>query len=170
MFQSNGKCTVAIVDAKNLRRASISSFIWPWANSEDLQPKTFNLDQVRELLRESTNLKMVIFSVGGESIASLQNLLQLKFLRALATDVPITIISDRENVRDITAAFFIGAQGFINTGMDPSLAHRALSFILNGGSYFPPSVMQLLTIGNSVVNGVGRQRLSDRVRVISPPH
>jgi DNA-binding NarL/FixJ family response regulator len=85
---------------------------------------------------------MLILSVGGESIAAPQNLQLIRILRALATGVPFTIISDREDSQDIAAAISIEAQGFINSGMDPWLAHRALSFILNGGSYLPPSAMR----------------------------
>ena len=155
MSRPSGKCIVAIIDSKNLRRASISSFIWPWAISENLQPKTFNPDQACEQLHEDTNLRMLILSVGGESIAAPENLQLFRILRALATGVPFTIISDREDARDVAAAISIQAQGFINSGMDPWLAHRALSFILNGGSYFPPSAMhQLWTAENPAVQSI----------------
>ena len=90
---------------------------------------------------------MLILSVGGESIAAPENLQLIKILRALATGVPFTIISDREDAQDIAAAISIEAQGFINSGMDPWLAHRALSFILNGGSYLPPSALRQFRIG-----------------------
>jgi DNA-binding NarL/FixJ family response regulator len=139
--RSSARCTLAIIDSKNLRRASISSFMWPWARFENLQPETFNLDHAHELLYGGTNLRMLILSIGGESIALPQNLQRLTFLRALATNVPLTIISDREELQDIAAAFINGAKGFINTAMDPLLAYRALSFILNGGSYFPLSAL-----------------------------
>ena len=155
MSRPSGKCIVAIIDSKNLRRASISSFIWPWAISENLQPKTFNPDQACEQLHEDSNLRMLILSVGGESIAAPENLQLIRILRALATGVPFTIISDREDAREIAAAISIQAQGFINSGMDLWLAHRALSFILNGGSYFPPSAMrQFRTAQNPAVDSI----------------
>jgi DNA-binding NarL/FixJ family response regulator len=155
MSQSS-RCVVAIIDSKNLRRATISSFIWPWAISENLQPMTFNPDQACEQLREDSNLRMLILSVGGESIAAPENLHLIRMLRALATGVlPFTIISDREDAQDISAAISIEAHGFINSGMDPWLAHRALSFILNGGSYFPPSAMrQFRTAQNPAVDSI----------------
>jgi DNA-binding NarL/FixJ family response regulator len=87
---------------------------------------------------------MLIFNIGGESIAERENLQQLKVLRALASKVPLVVISDRDDANDITAAFTAGAQGFINSGMSSVLAFQTLSFILNGGSYFPPSAMHQL--------------------------
>ena len=67
---------------------------------------------------------MMILSVGGEPIAAPENLHLIRILRAPATGVPFTIISDREDAQDIAAAIRIEAQGFINSGMDPWLAHR----------------------------------------------
>jgi DNA-binding NarL/FixJ family response regulator len=142
MSRLSDHCIVAIIDSRNLRRASIFSFIWPWAISENLQPRAFNPDQARVQLHEDSNLRMLILSLGGESIAAPGNLQLVGTLRAVATSVPLTIISDREDAREIAAAVSIEAQGFINSAMDPWLAHRALSFILNGGSYFPPFAAQ----------------------------
>ena len=65
-------------------------------------------------------------------------------LRALASKIPLVIISDRDDANDIAAAFTAGAQGFINSGMSSALAFQTLSFILKGGSYFPPSAMHRL--------------------------
>jgi DNA-binding NarL/FixJ family response regulator len=144
MSPSAGKLVVAIVDSKSLRRASITSFLEAWANSEDLRLISFNLDRARDLLHAETNLQMVIISVGGESIAEPENLQQLKMLRALAAGVPFVIISDRENAHEIAAAFSAETKGFIHSGIEADLACEALSFILHGGSYFPPSAVRQL--------------------------
>ena len=144
MSPSAGKPVVAIVDSKSLRRASITSFFEPWANSEDLRLISFNLDRARDVLHAETNLQMVIISVGGESIAEPENLQQLKMLRALAAGVPFVIISDRENAQEIAAAFSAETKGFIHSGIEADLACEALSFILHGGSYFPPSAVRQL--------------------------
>ena len=80
----------------------------------------------------------------ASSIAQRENLQQLKVLRALAPNVALVIISDRDDTQDVAAALSTKAQGFIYSGIAPALAYRALSFILNGGSYFPPSAVQEL--------------------------
>ena len=142
MSPSAGKPVVVIVDSKSLRRASITSFLEPWANSEDLRLIPFTLDRARDVLHSETNLKMVIVSVGGESIAEPKNLQQLKMLRALAAGVPFVIVSDRENTQEIAAAFSADTKGFIHSGIEADLACEALSFILHVGSYFPPSAVR----------------------------
>jgi len=119
-------------------------------NSNDLRLTPFNLDQAREALHAETNLRMVILNVGGESIAVPENLRQLKALRELATGVPFTVISDREDAQEVAAALGSETNGFIHSGIDAELAREALSFILHGGSY-------LSSMGPD---------LSDRVRMV----
>jgi len=144
MSQLRGKSSVAIFDSKELRRASIISLLEPWAKAENLQLTSFIPDQAREALLTDTDFRMLIFCVGGESIAQRENLQRLKVLRALAANVPLVVISDREDGSDIAAAFSVEAQGYIHSGIASALACQALSFILNGGSYFPPSAVNHL--------------------------
>jgi DNA-binding NarL/FixJ family response regulator len=144
MPRAAGKPLIAIVDSKNLRRAGLTSFLEPWANSENLRLMSFNFDQAHQALHPNTNLGMVIFSVGGESIAERENRHQLKALRTLAINVPLVIFSDREDSQEITVAVAAETNGFINNGIEAELACEALSFILHGGSYFPPSAVRQL--------------------------
>ena len=144
MSQPGVRPSIAIIDARELRRASISSLLEPWAKVERLLLKSFSPDHVREALHSETDVRLLIFSVGGDSIAERANLQQLKVLRALASNVPLVIISDREDASEIAAAFTAEARGFINSGIPSALAYRALSFVMNGGSYFPPSAMRQL--------------------------
>jgi DNA-binding NarL/FixJ family response regulator len=142
MSQPAGKPFVAVVDTKSLRRASIASLLESWADAESLRVTSFTPEQASEALRADKTFRMLIFSIGGESISD--NLQQLKVLRALASNAPLVIISDRDDPHDVAAAFETDAQGFINSGTGSALAFQALTFILNGGSYYPPSAVQQL--------------------------
>ena len=126
MSQPAGKPFVAVIDSKNLRRASITSLLEPWAKSERLRLMSFTPDQARETLQAEPNFRMLIFSIGGELIAERENLQQLKGLRALAPNVPLVIMSDRENAQDIATALSTEAQGFIESGITSALAYQAL--------------------------------------------
>jgi DNA-binding NarL/FixJ family response regulator len=144
MSQLGARSSVVIIDAKTLRRASISSLFEPWARTESLRLASFAPDQAHEALQSDTDVRIVIFNIGGASLAERENLQQLKVLRALASKIPLIIISDREDVNDVTAAFSAGVQGFISSEMPSELVFETLSFILKGGSYFPPSAMHQL--------------------------
>jgi DNA-binding NarL/FixJ family response regulator len=139
MSQLGGKPFVAVVNAKNLRRASLASLLEGWADAENLRVASFTPDQASKALCAGSALRMVIVNIGGEFVDD--NLQQLKVLRALAPDVPLVVIADREDPNEVAAAFDIDAQGFLNSGMPSTLAFQALTFILNGGSYYPPSAV-----------------------------
>src|SRR5262245_5247792 len=97
MSQPGAKASVAILDAKELRRASITSLFEPWARAENLQLTSFTPGQAHEALQAETDVRMLIFNIGGESIAERENLQQLKVLRALVSKVPLVVISDRDD-------------------------------------------------------------------------
>jgi hypothetical protein len=78
MSPSAGKPLVAIIDSKNLRRASITSLLEPWANSENLRLTSFAPDQAPEALQAEPDFRMLIFSIGGESVAEEKTLKHLK--------------------------------------------------------------------------------------------
>jgi DNA-binding NarL/FixJ family response regulator len=83
------------------------------------------------------NCEMLIYITGGACNAECDNLERIKALRALAPDMPLMILSDSESREEIISTLNVGAQGVLYVGANAELALRALSFMLNGGSYFP---------------------------------
>jgi DNA-binding NarL/FixJ family response regulator len=88
--------------------------------------------------------EMIIISVGNASVGDLQQQTLMVSARRLLPEVPLVIISDREEAEEVLAAFNQGAVGFMPTSTEPAVAFQALSFIKSGGSYFPPSVLSNL--------------------------
>jgi len=97
----------------------------------------------------------MIFSFGGDSILKRDNLRQLKAARALRADIPLVIVSDQAEPDEVAAALNFGAQGFLHTEISRELAIQAFSFILSGGSYFPPSAMRQLQNRSDVARDPG---------------
>jgi DNA-binding CsgD family transcriptional regulator len=52
--------------------------------------------------------------------------------------IPLVLISDREESREAVAAFEAGVRGFITTNIAGPVAIQTFTFIMNGGSFFPP--------------------------------
>jgi DNA-binding NarL/FixJ family response regulator len=84
---------------------------------------------------------MIILSVGGASVEDPQQQTFIKSARKLMPRTPLVVLSDREEPKEVCAAFEAGAAGFMPTSIDPSVAIQALSFIKSGGSFFPPSAL-----------------------------
>ena len=123
MSQPGAKASVAILDAKELRRASITSLFEPWARAENLRLISFTPEQAHEALQADTDVRMLIFNIGGESVAERENLQQLKVLRALASKVPLVIISDRDDANDIACAGFYQQRNALRTRVPNSIFH-----------------------------------------------
>lgn len=85
--------------------------------------------------------RMVIVNVGGSSVTDGAPQVWIRSVRTFMSDVPITILSDREDCGEIRAAFKAGVSGFIPATLEPVLAMEALTFLSRGGSFFPCSVL-----------------------------
>src|SRR5499433_1867827 len=97
-------------------------------------------DAAERWIEAHANCEMLIYSVGGASIADRDNSQRIKALRAIAPDVPLVIFSESESREEIISALNVGAQGLLYAGMNSELALQAFSFILKGGSYFPSAL------------------------------
>jgi DNA-binding NarL/FixJ family response regulator len=65
----------------------------------------------------------------------------LSDLKALAGDVPVTVVSMLDSPRDIREAIAAGASGYIPKSSTPSVMLRAIELILSGGVYLPPAAL-----------------------------
>jgi DNA-binding NarL/FixJ family response regulator len=135
---------VVVIDARELRRASIVELLRPWASEQELQVQARSPAGGLEMLEDESDLRLIVLSVGSTSMAEKETQQQLKVLRALGGGIPIVIVSDREEPNEVVAALGLGVQGFLPTAIRPELALQALSFIVSGGSYFPPAAIRQL--------------------------
>jgi DNA-binding NarL/FixJ family response regulator len=135
------KPELLIVDSKRLRQAAIMRLLEAWADAMGLTVKAVIPDALLATSYTSENCEMIIFSLGGASIQDASQVAFLAGVRRLIPQVPLVIISDRDEPQEVYAAFQQEAIGFMPTSMEPTLAFQALSFMKSGGSFFPPSVL-----------------------------
>ena len=143
MLTSPGQITkpeLLIIDSKRLRQAGITHLLDVWADAMGLTVKTLVPSTSLDTFC-AHNCEMTIISVGGESIEDAQQHALIESVRMLMPQTLLVIISDREDPEEICAAFEEGAVGFMPTSLEPALAFQALSFIRNGGSFFPPAAL-----------------------------
>jgi DNA-binding NarL/FixJ family response regulator len=135
------KPEVLIVDSKGLRQAGIARLLEVWADVMGLSLKGVEPDVLFDTSCVPANCEMMIISLGSASIEGVHYQALIKSVRELIPQAPLVILSDGEQPQEIRAAFRQGAVGYLSTNIEPAVAFRALSFIKNGGSYFPPSVL-----------------------------
>jgi DNA-binding NarL/FixJ family response regulator len=131
------KKTVFLVDAMAFRRARAESFLNPWARNESVELISLDPDEAHTRLVERAVCDMLIYSVGAPSPHEVFT--EIQVLHTLRRDAALAIVSDDEHPTTVLAAIRCGAQGYFSNSMPPELALQALSFVLHGGTYFPPT-------------------------------
>jgi two-component system nitrate/nitrite response regulator NarL len=133
------KRELLIIDSRRLRQAGIRRLLDIWADLMGLTVKAVIPDSLLDTRYMSNNCEMTIISVGA-SIEDAQNQALIQRVRILMPQALLVIISDREDPQEICAAFVEGAVGFLPTSLEPAVALQALSLIMSGGFFFPPSI------------------------------
>ena len=131
--------TVFLVDAMAFRRARAESFLNPWARNESVELISLDPDEAHTRLVERAVCDMLIYSVGAPSPQEVFT--EIQVLQTLRRETALAIVSDDENPATVLAAIRCGAQGYFSNSMPPDLALQALSFVLHGGTYFPPTAI-----------------------------
>ena len=153
MAAESARPTLLVIDANPFRRASVASFLADWARTQGLTVAQASPESVLGRLGGNSQWRCLVLSVGGGTIARSDVHMLLRVLHVLAPEVPAVIMSDRDDPEEIMLAYRENCRGYLSTGMSPQLALRAISFILEGGSFFPPTVLPQLGRGKPNPNG-----------------
>lgn len=133
------KRTAIIVDQMAFRRARVERFLEAWAEAETIELISVQYAPALVRLAEG-GCDILIYNVGAAPCAH-EILAEIQTLHRLCPRAALVILSDDASPLSISTAFDSGARGYLSDSMHPQLALHALSFILHGGTYFPPSAM-----------------------------
>jgi DNA-binding NarL/FixJ family response regulator len=152
-LKADNSPVVLVIDSLELRRAGVVSFLTPWANDAKITIVQIDGYEAIEQL-DASLIKMILLIIGtrGASDTEPQSLIAL--LRDRHTTTPIVLISEREEPEVVVAAFKAGARGFIPMNLTPLIATQAFTFIMGGGSFFPPTALMHCTLNASEVSVV----------------
>ena len=156
--------TVFVVDERELRRAGIEGLLRGWAEAHGIGLLAMLPAEAIAASESASDCRLIVLSVGLQSIGARENAQWIRVMRALAPQAPVVIVSDNDNPAEVIAALSAGVQGFVPTNMGQELALQAFSFILAGGSYFPPSAIRNAPIAQAPdrePGGGGRTRSTD---------
>jgi DNA-binding NarL/FixJ family response regulator len=132
--------TVLIVDQLPLRTLGLVAVLNRLSGAYKFRVASLTAEDAKRWVDAGTPCSMIIYNVGGASLAERRHARRIKTLRARAAGTPLVVFSDSDNREEVTSAFRVGAQGFLYAGTDAECALQALSFILNRGSYFPSAI------------------------------
>jgi DNA-binding NarL/FixJ family response regulator len=125
------------IDAEVLRSLGLVSVLDRLSGSKKHSLSSLSQDKAKRPTGADAYRSIVIYDIGGASVADPNHQKRIKALRLGAAEAPLVIISDHDSREEIIGALELGAQGFLCAGTDVQLALQALAFISKGGSYFP---------------------------------
>jgi DNA-binding NarL/FixJ family response regulator len=133
-----GGPAVLVIDALELRRAGIVSLFKPWADSSGTSivavapPAT---------LSDLPPFKMIVLVIGALRVGDPEPQTWISSLLSAHADVPLVLVSDRGEAKEVLAAVEAGVSAFIPTSIAPTVAMQAFTFIMSGGTFFPPAAL-----------------------------
>lgn len=132
--------TVLVIDTLELRRAGVVSFLTPWADDSNI--KIVAIDPHEALAQSGVSpFKMILLVIGAQGVAEPEPQSWIAALHDKYADTPLVLVSEREESDEVVAAFKAGARGFIPMSVTPPVAIQAFTFIMSGGSFFPPAAL-----------------------------
>lgn len=132
---------VLIVDSLALRGLGIKGLLRPWAQERGVELDFWDPTAPLDPDPAASTYRLGILSLGHMSIGDRVALGWLAHLRRAHPDTPIVIWSDLPAPHEALHALQHGVQGFVPTMTTPQLAMQALTFIMSGGTYFPPEAL-----------------------------
>jgi len=138
--RANKSPAVLVIDSLELRRAGVVSFLAPWADHSNI--KIVQISPCDALAQLSALLfKMILLVIGAQGVEDPEPQSLIISLHDKYADIPLVLVSEREEPEQVIAAFKAGARGFIPMSATPPVAMQAFTFIMSGGSFFPPTAL-----------------------------
>jgi DNA-binding NarL/FixJ family response regulator len=135
------RAIVMVIDPQVLRRAALMSFLGPWAAAQGVTLREASPADLPPRSDQATPAVLMILNLGGLPPRDPRSLAWLQQLTQVQPGAPLAVLSDLEAAEEVVAALRSGARGYLPTSTDPEIARHALTFIMRGGSYFPPGAM-----------------------------
>jgi DNA-binding NarL/FixJ family response regulator len=127
---------ILIIDSRPLRGAGIAAVVQRLSGSNCRIASIGGPSDAEQWIDGGVKFRMIIYSIGSDSVGQFRHRKRIKKLGRLAA--PIVIFSDNDTQKETVLALALGVQGLLHWGMGVEITQQALSFMLQGGSYFPP--------------------------------
>jgi DNA-binding NarL/FixJ family response regulator len=139
---------IALIDPKPLTRQSILEML---ATSLPDNVRLLGASNVDELINAvetsrstsiQSGLTLVILYIRSAGVTDDWVQEQLQLIRNQQAEIPVIMISDRDDANDVITALNYGVRGYIPTSIAAEVAIAALTLIEAGGTYVPADALR----------------------------
>jgi DNA-binding NarL/FixJ family response regulator len=128
---------ILVADDHALFRAGLRHLLTHFAGEPHIV-EAHDFEETQRRLSEADSLDLLLLDLnmpGMDGIAAVRRLCKQ------APDVPIIVVSVRDNAEDVRNALDAGAMGYIPKSSTPEVMVSALQLVLSGGVYLPPNLL-----------------------------
>ena len=121
-----------------------------------------NFSQALKILDDEKKIDLIILDLDMPDMNWEEGLTEV---REKAGDVRYVVVSASEDPKDIRKSLAQGASGYIPKRSDPKILTGALQLIIDGGTYLPPSVLDVSPTtekNDAVASGSNGKKLTNR--------
>jgi DNA-binding NarL/FixJ family response regulator len=145
--------SIALIDPKPLTRQSLLDML---ANALPSNvaligacsyEKLYQGKDAEELLDSVPELDLIILYIRSAGVADTWVQDQLHLIKLQRPEVPVIMISDRDDPDDVATALSYGVRGYLPTSIAAEVAIAALTLIGAGGTYIPVSALRPEAVG-----------------------
>lgn len=144
-FNDGNKIQVALIDSQSLTRMSIAHLLeastynkrrWedfivlPFASADELLTCVQNL-----------SVRVVLLSVGSACLTEGSVCNDINRLKEGLADVPVVVLSEREDPPCILQAIRLGVHSYISTRLEPDVVIQVLRLVQVGGKFIPCNIL-----------------------------
>lgn len=147
------KPKVVLIDDLSLRREGLAQLLRPWARSSRVA-LAYD-DSVSGAPGIPDGCQMVVVNIGGDSIDNAGLSAVVEAAAKASPPCPVVVVCDHVDNEEVISAFKMGVRGFVPASMEPAVALQTFSFLLGGGSYFPPTALLERARGTDSANDGG---------------
>lgn len=153
------KLRVALIDPRALTRASFSSLLTASARGFAVVPYSSAESLLNGL--SQTEFQLVLLNIGGAVTSEKPVAEEIRQLREALPQIPLVILSDREEAPLILEAFRQGVQGYLPTTLNAPVMVSALFLVQAGGTFIPAAALGIVS-GDARSDATARETLIDQ--------
>ncbi len=147
---------IVLIDELAMRRACLFSALELWATSLEMKLLCFAPKEMPDVAQQ--DVRLVLINTGGAALSEPEQH-ELLLTAKSSSRAPCAVISDRHDPDDAVMAAGLGFQAFLPAALPLDIVKQALSFIMNGGTYFPREALLMSLSAHG--HGTARYRGAD---------
>ena len=138
--RSDAASSIVLIDDRPLVRHCVSQWLEEYSRDTSVIALASPADAFDDV-RVAKEANLIVYSIGAARVADPEVLDNIHRLAQSLPNVPIILLSDRDNVEEVAKALRHGVRGYIPTSLEVSELAAAIQCVEAGGAFVPADTL-----------------------------